>query len=58
MEKEPYVFCPMTKLCCTKECAWYCDGKCALVVLTERMFDVAMGTNNIRWAIKDNPARY
>lgn len=54
MKNDSYVFCPMTKACCTKECAWYCDGKCALVVLNERMVDATVAINRIPWAIKDS----
>jgi len=57
-KNDPYVFCPLTKICCTKECALFCDGKCALLVLTERMVDVASAINSVQWAIKERPDNY
>lgn len=58
MKNDPYVLCPMTKACCTKECAWYSDGKCALVVLNERLVDIASAINDVQWAIKERPDNY
>lgn len=58
MKKEPYIFCPMTKMSCTKECAWYCDGKCAMQELSKRMFYVANGINDLLWAIKEKSDLY
>lgn len=54
MKNYDDVFCPLTKSGCKAGCAWYCDGKCALVVLNERMVDATVAINHIQWAIKDS----
>ena len=54
MKNYDDVFCPLTKSGCKAGCAWYCDDKCALVVLNERMADATVAINHIQWAIKDS----
>lgn len=53
MEKYADVFCPMTKRGCAAQCAWYCDGKCALTVVSERLVDVTTAINGIKWELKN-----
>ena len=33
--------CPMDKPVCVKDCAWSIDGKCAVVIIAEKLGDAA-----------------
>ena len=58
MKNCDHMFYPITKSDCASQCAWYCDGKCALVVLNEYLLDVASAINAVQWAIKERPDNY
>ncbi len=58
MKNYEKTYCPITKSGCTAQCQLYCDGKCALVVLNERLLDVASAINAVQWAIKERPDNY
>lgn len=58
MKNSDRTYCPLTKSGCTAQCALFCDGKCALLVLAERLVDVASAINDVHWAIKERPDNY
>lgn len=58
MKNNSYTYCPLRKSDCVAQCQLFCDGKCALLVLTERLVDVASAINAVQWAIKERSDNY
>ena len=40
--------CPMDKPYCVKDCAWFMDGKCAVVVIAEKLGNAADGIGALK----------